>query len=245
MEGYKIGMTKRDYETRRKEHERDCNFVPDVIYASGYVEYCGRLEKLVHTDLEDYRVPQQCDNHQHADATKEIKAHTEWFQVTEEMAVGTVKKWEKFLQQEKPYSWDRRLKIVWRHLLEARSPACLDVRTFTHDTRREHWETILAPPTTPEYLQAYRAHTQILLLRLHRIASCLWMYISEFFWPFSTLIYGMITLAVVQNLLAFYAFVFVLGCASVRVLSYVPLGSSKGRPKSPNKVKAGAASIDR
>ncbi|KAH6872476.1 T5orf172 domain-containing protein [Alternaria rosae] len=241
--GYKIGKTKRAYRDRIVEHERACSFLPSVIHVSDHeIDHCGRLEKLVHIDLENYCAPFHCENHGSIDGTKETKAHKEWFQVTEEMAVNTVKKWERFMQQEKPYSWDRQLKIIWRHLLETRrSLGPLGVRTLTHEARQEHWEKILAPPTTTEYLHAYRAHIQMSLKSLCHSAVYVWTYVSEFFWPLCTLIYGVITLAVFQNLLAFYAFVFILGCASARVLSYVPLSPPKRRTRTPNKVHTAVA----
>jgi hypothetical protein len=226
------------FRDRIVEHERGCNFTADVVHVSDHeIGNCARLEKLVHLDLESHCTPLQCDRHN--------SAHKEWFQVTEEMAIGTVKRWEKFMHQEKPYGWNRQLTIVWEYLLETRSPASLDVRTLTHDARREHWEKILAPPTTDEYLQAYRAHIQILLKNLHRIIFGTWLYVQKFFWPISTLIYGMITLVLVRNLLAFYAFVFVLGCASVNIMSHVPLTSPKRRPRTPKKVIAAAVSMER
>ena len=240
--GYKIGKTKRAYRDRIIEHERACGFLPSVIHVSDHeIDHCGRLEKLVHIDLENCCAPFHCEHHGRVSANKESKAHKEWFQVTEEMAVNTVKKWERFLQQEKPYSWDRQLKIIWRYLLETRAAGPLGVRTWTHEARREHWDRILAPPTTIEYLHAYRAHVQMSLNSLRRFAVHVWTYVSEFFWPLCTLIYGVTTLAVFQNLLAFYAFVFILGCASARVLSYVPLSPPKRRTRTPNKVHTAAA----
>jgi hypothetical protein len=235
--GYKIGKTRRAYRDRIVEHERGCNFTPQVVYVSDHeVDYCGRLEKLVHIDLENHCAPLRCDKHKSFDATGKIRAHSEWFQVTEEMAVQTVKRWENFMQQEKPYNWDRRLKTTWRHIFKIRSPEVLDVRTLTHDARREHWEKILAPPTTAELIQVYQAHAHVLLKNLHHFLFYMWMYTTEFFWPLSTLIYGMITLAVFQNLLAFYAFAFILGCAGARILSYVQLSTPKRRPRTPNRM---------
>jgi len=49
--------------------------------------------------------------------------HGEWFAITEEMAIQTVKRWECFMQQQNPYAWDGNLSIVWRYLVEQKSPA--------------------------------------------------------------------------------------------------------------------------
>lgn len=234
--GYKIGWTTRVFRERIIEHEKGCNFTADIIHVSDHeIENCSRLEKLVHTDLESHCVPLHCDKHK--------SVHKEWFQVTEEMAVGTVKKWEKFMHREKPYGWNRQLKIVWEYLLETRAPTSLDVRTLAHDARREHWERIIAPPTTDDYLQAYRARIQLLLKNLFCNLCDTWLYVQKFFWPISSLIYGMITLVLARNLLAFYAFVFVLVCASVHVMSHVTLSPPKRKSRTPKKMNAVASPL--
>jgi hypothetical protein len=232
--GYKIGWTIRAYAERIKEHNRDCGYTPEVVHVSGHaIKYCGRLERLVHIDLKHHCQPRHCDKHK--DST--MKRHQEWFNITEDMAVQTVKRWEGLMRREQPYGWNRRLKPVWRHLLERKSPVSPNVRDFTHEARREQWTHILAPPTITDYLEAYSSASGRAVRSVFNAVSCTWMYLYTFFWQLSTILYSMATLVWFRNVVAFSAFAFFLACAAVAVLAHVKLHSPRRRPRTPTKIR--------
>jgi hypothetical protein len=236
--GYKIGWTTRAYAKRIQEHDRDCSYTPEVIHVSGHeIEYCGRLERLVHIDLKNYCQPRYCDMHRDSNGVSITRKHEEWFYVTEEMAIETVKRWEDFMHNQKPYGWNRRLRAVWRHMLERRTPLSLDVRTFTHKIRREQWTHILAPPTTADHIEVYHKAIRGAAKTIHNVISCTWMYLYAFFWELSTLIYSAITLMWYRNIVTLTAFAFFLTCAGIAVLAHVKLHSPKRRPRTPIKVR--------
>ncbi|KNG52173.1 dna-binding protein [Stemphylium lycopersici] len=230
---YKIGKTARDYKTRVEEHEKDCGYTPEVVYVSDQViKNCGRLERLIHVDLDDHRLPWLCDRHQKA-GERTSKLHDEWFAVTEEMAIETVKRWECFMQQQNPYAWDGNLSIVWRYLLETKSPAVQDIRSLSHEARRKQWTEILTPPTATDYIYAYQSYACNILKVVHGVALKTRLYLQMFFWQFLSILYGLSMLVLCRNLATFSAFAVVLGCASVTVLSKVKLLPSQKRPRTP------------
>ena len=231
---FKIGLTQRRYAHRIKEHRRLCEINPDVRYVSGYgIPYSDLLEKLVHADLEDCKFPRFCQNYTD---TKCMSTHKEWFLVSEQMAKDTVKRWETFLRREKPYDLDGHLNIVWKYLLEERSPISPDVLNWSHEARRAQWAEILVPPTTFDYIKAYRAYAGVQLKTTYNATICLQSYIRRFFWEFSTVLYGTVTLVLCQNWLALFAFVVVLGSAIATFLSHVPPVTPKKQKKTPTKV---------
>ncbi|KAF1832530.1 hypothetical protein BDW02DRAFT_475189, partial [Decorospora gaudefroyi] len=230
--GYKIGWTRRAYEIRVAEQRKRCGILPIVVHVSDHqIECCARLERLVHLDLQDHNRPRCCDNRKH-----DTRIHTDWFNVTGEMAIQTVKRWEDFIHREKPYGCNGELKPIWRHLLQKRSSVSLDIRTFTHEARRDQWMSILAPPSAADYFEVYRKTIGAELGAIHNSVACAWLYSQTFFWQMITLLYGLVTLALCRNMMALYAFTFFLGCASVSVLGHVPLASPKLRPKTPVRI---------
>jgi hypothetical protein len=236
--GYKIGWTTRAYAKRIQEHDRDCSYTPEVIHVSGHeIEYCGRLERLVHIDLKNYCQPRYCEMHKDTNGVSITRKHEEWFHVTEEMAIETVKRWEHFMHHQKPYGWNRRLTAFWRHTLERRTPPSLDVRTFTHEIRREQWALILAPPTTADYIEVCHRAIRSAVRTIYNVISCTWMYLYAFFWELSTLVYSAITLMWYRNIVALTTFAFFFACAGVAVLAHVKLHSSKRRPRTPTRVR--------
>lgn len=144
------------------------------------------------------------------------------------MAVETAKKWERFIHEGKPYDSQGNLNVVWSYVLEQRSPAALDVHNMSHDARHEQWAAILAPPTYSDYFHAYLAYA-----RSELKATYDWVYM--FFWQLSTILYSLHTLALCKNRPAFYALVFVLGCA---VLPNFRLQSTEKQKVSSPKKKA-------
>ncbi|EMD64694.1 hypothetical protein COCSADRAFT_59999, partial [Bipolaris sorokiniana ND90Pr] len=196
---WKIGVTERVYNERMEEHINCCKLKPVVAHVSAQViQNCNLLERLIHRDL--------CYEVRYRSCPNKTKGHNEWFAVSKDMAVETAKKWERFIHEGKPYDSQGNLNVVWSYVLEQRSPAALDVHNMSHDARHEQWAAILAPPTYSDYFHAYLAYA-----RSELKATYDWVYM--FFWQLSTILYSLHTLALCKNRPAFYALVFVLGCA--------------------------------
>ncbi|XP_014553055.1 hypothetical protein COCVIDRAFT_77142, partial [Bipolaris victoriae FI3] len=216
---WKIGTTKRLYNERFDEHKNCCKFEPDPFHVSAQeIQNCNLLEKLIHMDL--------CYQVRYRSCTNRTKGHDEWFEVSEYMAVETVKKWERFIHEGKPYDSQGNLNVVWSYVLEQRSPAALNVRDMSHDARHEQWADILAPPTYSDYVYAYSAYA-----RSELKATYDWVYM--FFWQLLTILYSLHALALCRNRPAFYALVFVLGCAVLP--SFRLQSTEKQKVRSPKK----------
>jgi len=160
--GVKIGYTtNEDIWTRFAQHEKACGFTPEILHVSKMrLEYCKKTEGLVHRDLADLRNCWKCTS-----SPCKTNTHTEWFAVDEALAVETVKKWESFMNTQRPYdSHSKGLSGLWTYLLDHRllsSPLSDD---NDHDARRARWMYIISPPT--------------LFDRLRRILHCqLWHWI--------------------------------------------------------------------
>jgi hypothetical protein len=177
--GYKIGFTRRnDYRKRIKEHARDCNFDPDVIYVSPQkIQYCDRTEKLVHADLQSFKHVWTCNTTVHVD-----KTHTEWFKVEEAFAVATVKKWEAFMETERPYDSHKNLLSIWTHLLRRRRRANPVTDDDDHDSLRARWAYITSPPTRVDRLR-FRLHILLCLCQIMLATGCAVLsFTATYFW---------------------------------------------------------------
>ncbi|KAF1843378.1 uncharacterized protein K460DRAFT_368276 [Cucurbitaria berberidis CBS 394.84] len=226
--GYKIGSTARaNYEQRIDEHRRNCKFEPVVVYVSPCeTEYCIRTERLIQIDLENHCRHWQCDKHKATSTT-----HEEWFQVTRMLAIRTVKKWEDFMRHGKPYNWKGKLRSVWRHVLHKRWLTFSAEISLTHEVRREHWTLILALPTAVDYMETYWKILNDVLTRVYETSSRTWLYLKAFFWQLTTLVYGLFMFAICRSTVAFAAFALLLVCASLSILSHLPLSPSRKRAR--------------
>ena len=97
----KIGVTENeDIQKRMQEWHRDCHRHPEILYLREESEtiqsqHIYRLEKLIHTELKDYRLQEQkcvgCN-----------RSHKEWFLVKDEHIREVVQRWTDWMQT-KPY----------------------------------------------------------------------------------------------------------------------------------------------
>ncbi|CAO2652812.1 Nn.00g022230.m01.CDS01 [Neocucurbitaria sp. VM-36] len=231
--GYKIGSSMRaNYLDRIREHRLQCKFTPSVVHES-FIEgnQCLRTEKLIQMELEDLCEHWLCNEHKKPNGASELKTHTEWFQVTEELAIATVKKWENFMRNSQPYGWSGKLEPVWRHLLQKRRLNFPAEGTLTYEALREHWTLILTPPTAADYIDTYWNISKDISSRLCARMSSTWLYLNAFFWQMTTLVYGMIMLSICRSTVAFVAFALLLTCATFSVLSRLKLNPPKRRTK--------------
>jgi hypothetical protein len=197
--GYKIGSTTRAQYKKRFAEYRKCGFVPRVVPGgvSGDILFCVRAEKLAQIDLQDYCQPWDCES-----LECKVKTHREWFKIDEALAISTVKRWEFFMNTQRPYDSGKKLSAFWTYLLEERRLKKPVTDETNHDARRAQWASILSLPTYREYFSFYR---HIFLL--------MWSYILECFWQLATVMYGFITFLVFRNTFAATAFALVLICA--------------------------------
>jgi hypothetical protein len=224
--GIKIGCTTQaDYHKRIDQHRQKCKFEPDVLYVSTQeLEYCKRTEFLVQIDLADHCQRWPCSRH------NAQSMHKEWFGVTKEQAIDTVKRWEAFMRQ-RPYNWNRELGPVWTYLLSNRRPEQLGHSGFTHDIRRQEWTNILSQPTYLEYL----LFSIDLLNRTRRSilngSLRFWAFWKTYCWHMTSIAQGMFMLLTLQNMLASVAFsvVMVCACSSIRPQSLGVLKQTRSR----------------
>lgn len=233
--GFKIGSTTRaTYDARIKEHERGCEFKPEVVHVSQHeVQFCLRVEKLAQTDLSDHCKPWPC-KHKGTNTMSGYTMHGEWFIVSKEMAIQTVKRWENFMIWESPYTWDGQLTHVWTYLLTKRQLtfSTLDSTPDAHNARRMQWNTVLAPPATGDYVQAYWQSIVGKAKEVRAIVSGYLQHMQTFFWQLISLLYGMVTLVICRNTVAISAFFVVLLCAGVSVQPHFKQVTPKqGTPK--------------
>jgi hypothetical protein len=208
--GYKIGWTTRiDEQERINEQGRTCKFKPKQVHAVHDVENSFRTEQLIHLDLKDQEVEWPCKGHKGG----KTSMHEEWFRVTEDVAIETVDKWTKFMNEQKPYDWRRQLNPFWEYLLRTRK--LVNQNNITHDMRREQWDSILAPATHLDYvyfvIDLFRRvwHACISLI------LAIWPFCTAFFWQTLTVGYSFVTLIVFRNAFASSAFALVSVCACV------------------------------
>lgn len=127
------------------------------------------------------------------------------------------------MEKQKPYSWSGSLGIVWRYVLEQRSDL-RDIHILTHEELHEQWRNkILVPPTAEEVCNAYLSYVSSLAKATHCFATTLYTYSRMFFWQLSSILYGLCTMFLYQNRATLYVFVVILSCATVTVVSKVPL----------------------
>jgi len=166
----KIGHSKH-LRQRMLQIERTCGIQLEVVYISNRFENYPRAERLAHGDLRPSRREHQC--------RKCEQSHGEWFEVSEEMAVRTVKRWVDFINQGQPYAASGKLKDFWKHLIFTRCSAIPSGGKFDHDARWEHWTNIIRSPSIMDYSQ-YAS----MQLKNHRI----WSHICEFPWQMLSLL---------------------------------------------------------
>ncbi|KAF2795879.1 hypothetical protein K505DRAFT_323730 [Melanomma pulvis-pyrius CBS 109.77] len=140
----KIGSS-RNCTQRKQQLERDCNIKLDVIDTSDELQNYLRAEHLAHSDLLHLQREYIC--------LKCGANHTEWYEVSEDLAIKTVKRWVKFMQKEQPYNGRGELKGIWKYLMHKRRPAIPHVNNFDHDYRWDSWTSIIQSPSRLDYFE--------------------------------------------------------------------------------------------
>jgi len=112
----KIGIT-RNMEERKKSLSarcgiRDLTDCDDVLEEPMPMPLLRRVERLCHEELDNFRRPLDCNETDTGCDT----VHKEWFNVTEEVAIRTVKRWLSFISQS-PYSRHGNLQSEWEDMV--------------------------------------------------------------------------------------------------------------------------------
>ena len=113
----KIGHTTRDINTRMAEWQAQCWHDPETVLGSNYrVPHVARVEKLIHTELKDFRHKQ----------TKCICGviHIEWFEVSHLDVAVVVEKWSSWMETN-PYYPNGLLKGQHQEWLEELCKPCV------------------------------------------------------------------------------------------------------------------------
>lgn len=106
---------------------------------------CKHLEDLVHEDLRPHRIYFDCECG--LVRGRHLTEHHEWYDITTEVALDTVKLWREFIRRD-PYGLisngsKHRLQDYWLERLNHRPVAAADEKHEHHARRLERWRTIL------------------------------------------------------------------------------------------------------
>lgn len=142
----KIGRTQNHPAKRLRQIIGTCRHVEMEEHAKAIardVPFHGFAEKLIHTELSNYQHKFQC-----ACRTK----HTEYFQVSEDIAINVFERWRDFCQ-EKP--WDENGKILrkWARRLRNRAKfSGSETRDFDHHEFARPWDAFTYPTSFERFL---------------------------------------------------------------------------------------------
>jgi hypothetical protein len=142
---------------RWKQIESECGHNVAEVFVSEEVDNCQKAEWLAQGDLWHLCRPHKCSSCR--------RKHQEWHEVDEEMAIRTVKRWVRFMQ-EGPYSSEGKLRPIWQYILDKRRLS----GSFDHDTRWQRWGYVVSPLRLYDYCKYY--------YELHGLPFCtlLWAY---------------------------------------------------------------------
>jgi hypothetical protein len=138
----KIGMTKGTITDRRRGLETTCKRHLDVVYLDDEdgkeqlpVANYQRAEKLVHEEL-DHRVRTfVCPKCQ--------RKHREWFEVEEELAKLTVRRWTGFMRM-RPYDEQGMLGMMWKDRLDTMARPKSGEGLEDYKVREKRWDEVVS-----------------------------------------------------------------------------------------------------
>ena len=134
----KIGMTRQEMTDRRTGVQRECNIVLEYVYDTIPLSNYGRAEKLAQEELAYFRRPYTCSK------LNCVRNHREWFEVSEDLAKRTVKRWTDFMR-ENPYGEDKKLKEKWMVKINQMGRPGENEGMNDHDLRWRRWKFVEPP----------------------------------------------------------------------------------------------------
>ena len=167
------------------------------------VDFYIRTEALIQAYLSDLCLPYFCES---CDRT-----HSEWFEISDELAIAAVEKWVDFMCRESPYDpRSKELRPFWSMWLEVRNFASaeLDVDGF-----RMWWDHIMSPSKLDHFYYKFKP-----------VGEKLW----KFFWPVYATLAWTVTFIALQHPVAFFLMVmsvigtFVSMCHDFHSLRHAP-----------------------
>lgn len=142
----KVGYTT-DFDRRKGDIERTCGMTLETVETWNPIRNIKRVEKLVKQDLKHLQTVWRCP--------KCFGTHGEWHKISEATAIEVVDKWVEWMRL-RPYGTKtKKLKPIWRHLLEVRKGPSPRLGHDDHEARLRHWKeaTLLRP--SPEEIQEF------------------------------------------------------------------------------------------
>jgi hypothetical protein len=140
----KIGMTKNTITNRREGLEASCGRSLEVVYlddedgeAQLPHENYKRVESIVHKELTHYRRHPLCLG------PRCRRKHREWFEISEEVAKQTVRRWVIHMKRN-PYDELGNLKPFWHSRLDARPRPKSSEMLDHHNVRHKRWDLVLS-----------------------------------------------------------------------------------------------------
>ncbi|KFY81529.1 hypothetical protein V500_11331 [Pseudogymnoascus sp. VKM F-4518 (FW-2643)] len=113
----KIGKSKQKHGVRVEQWAKNCKLPFERISDPNdkrFLHY-GIVEKLVHTELANMRKVYECGTCKRKGSNPpDAKVdHTEWFKVTEPVALEVIERWRGWLVRQQPYGKDGALRGIW------------------------------------------------------------------------------------------------------------------------------------
>ncbi|ORY09504.1 hypothetical protein BCR34DRAFT_602766 [Clohesyomyces aquaticus] len=184
----KIGWTRGSINKRKGSGiESKCKIKLENVWGSGRMEggrlaHCLHVEKLIHKDLANRRRKFEC-NVCKRKKTNCPAIHNEWFQVSEDMAIQTAKRWVKFMLHA-PYNEYGVLKPEW----EAHLQRTETWQTANEDLRWSRWseftdsppELPLSPPPPPPPSTLQQCRIRLAAVKENKLWIFLWYFPLEF-----------------------------------------------------------------
>jgi len=138
----KIGMTTKTPTERRRGIERTCKRQLDVVYLDDKdseeqrpFDNYRRVENLVHDELNHRLRLFKCPNCG--------AEHKEWFEVDEEVAKLTVRRWIRFMRM-RPYDEQGALGMMWKDRLDTMARPKSGERLEDYEIREKRWDSVVS-----------------------------------------------------------------------------------------------------
>ena len=152
----KIGFTKNEIRGRYVQIRNKCELSKTVHVVEDAknipVLAYKRLEELIHADLAPHRWYFHCECG--LERGKKLTEHHEWYQVTDDVAIRTIRIWTDFIRQN-PYGplkegQANELQPEWVNRAKSRGPVLKNETHFHHNTRLRRWSKLFTPKEQEE-----------------------------------------------------------------------------------------------
>ena len=152
-----LGLEEQAGHKRLKAFERDCKaseaFILGGISQVSVLAF-RRLEGLIHEDLRPHRWYFECECGMKRGRKMHNTEHHEWYKITDQVAIDTVKLWRDFILQG-PYgdlseNEDHHLQSDWIKKLDRRTGVDVNEKHEDHERRIKRWRSLFQSEGSPE-----------------------------------------------------------------------------------------------